>query len=80
MIDDKNVRREAKAAGLLIVPTLAILEQAAQRNLLDLPDAIDRLSKTSFRASKKLFEELLERDRERKQAEAEARQQTENRN
>jgi predicted nucleic acid-binding protein len=78
LIDDKNARREAKAAGLSIIPTLAILEQAAMRGLLDLPNTIDRLSKTSFRSTKKLFEQLLERDRQRKQAEAAARQQTEN--
>jgi predicted nucleic acid-binding protein len=76
-MDDKNARREAKGAGLLIIPTLAILEQAAQRELIDLPEAIDLLSKTSFRASKKLFEQLIERDWQRKQAEAEALRQTE---
>ena len=65
---------------LLIIPTLAILEQAAQRDLIDLPEAIDLLSKTSFRASKKLFEQLLEHDRQRKQAEAEALQQTDHQN
>jgi predicted nucleic acid-binding protein len=80
LMDDKNARREAKAAGLLIIPTLAILEQAAQRGLIDLPEAIDLLSKTSFRAPKKLFEQVLERDRQRKQSEAEAIQQTDHQN
>ncbi|MFN0123267.1 MAG: DUF3368 domain-containing protein [Blastocatellia bacterium] len=40
LIDDRNGRLEAKRAGLTTVPTLAILELAAQRGLIDLPDVI----------------------------------------
>jgi predicted nucleic acid-binding protein len=69
LVDDKNARREAKAAGLRIIPTLAVLEQAAQQDLLDLAEAIDRLTKTSFHVSAKLLKEVIERDRRRKQAE-----------
>lgn len=68
LIDEKNGRREAKRIGLFVVPTLAALEQAAERGLIDLPDTINRLSKTTFHATKKLFDEVLERDRQRKEA------------
>jgi len=67
LIDDKNARREAKDAGLSIVPTLTLLEQAAEQGLIDLPETIDRLRKTSFRATRRLFDEMLERDRQRKE-------------
>jgi predicted nucleic acid-binding protein len=69
LIDDKDARIAAKTRALAVLPTLAILELAAQKNLLDLPDIFDRLSKTTFRAKPELFEQALERDRQRKQAE-----------
>lgn len=68
LIDERAGRQEARRAGLFILPTLTILERAAVRGLLDLPETIDRLSKTTFRASPRLYQEILERDRERKQA------------
>lgn len=68
LIDDKDARIAAKARALVVLPTLAILELAAQKSLLDLPDAIDRISKTTFRAKPELFEQALERERQRKQA------------
>lgn len=67
LIDEAAGREEAKRVGLFILPTLAILERAAARDLINLPETIDRLSKTSFRAAPKLFQEMLDRDRQRKQ-------------
>jgi len=67
LIDEAIGRAEAKRVGLFILPTLIILERAAVRGLLDLPETIARLSKTSFRASPKLIQEILERDYQRKQ-------------
>lgn len=67
LIDEKNGRREAKRVGLFIVPTLAALDQAAERGLIDLPDVINKLSNTTFHATKKLFDEVLDRDRRRKE-------------
>jgi predicted nucleic acid-binding protein len=40
---------------------LGVLEQAASQNLIDLPDVISRLQKTSFRASASLLNSLLKR-------------------
>lgn len=68
LIDEKNGRREAKRIGQFVIPTLAVLEMAAQRNLIDLSDTVDRLSKTSFHASQKLYDDLLDRDRKRKES------------
>ncbi|MBS1789207.1 MAG: DUF3368 domain-containing protein [Acidobacteria bacterium] len=67
LVDDKDARREAQRAGLTIIPTLAILELAARRNLIDLPAVMAQLPKTSFHISQKLYDEMLERDRLRKQ-------------
>jgi predicted nucleic acid-binding protein len=68
LIDDRNGRIEAKRAGVSIVPTMAMLELAAQRDLIDLPTVIDELRKTSFHLPpEKDIQAMLERDRLRKQ-------------
>lgn len=60
-MDDKKGRREAKRLGLIVVGTLAVLKEAADRRLLDLVDTIDRLEKdTSFRMSAGLRKTLIE--------------------
>jgi predicted nucleic acid-binding protein len=61
LIDDRAARKAAEALSLTVLPTLALLEQAAVRELIDLPQAIDRLSKTTFRATPELFDQILER-------------------
>jgi predicted nucleic acid-binding protein len=67
LIDDKDARAEAQRAGLNIIPTLVILELAAKRGLIDLPTVMAELRKTSFRLSQKLYDEIIERNREWKQ-------------
>ncbi len=68
LIDDRAARKAAQALSLTVLPTLALLEQAAARDLIDLPQSIERLSKTTFRATPKLFEQMLERHRELREA------------
>lgn len=67
LIDDKDARAEAQRAGLTVIPTLAILELAARRNLIDLPSVMERLRQTSFHISQKLYDEVMKRDLLRKQ-------------
>ena len=62
LMDERAGRAEAARVGLSVVPTLTILETAAASGLLDLADAFDRLSKTSFRVSPKLLREILTRN------------------
>lgn len=64
LMDERAGRSEAARIGLLVFPTLAILEAAGSKGCLDLPEAINRLSNTSFRASPKLLREILERSRQ----------------
>lgn len=67
LIDDKDGRLEATRRNIPVVGTLGILDEAAERDWLDLPDALARLQQTSFRASAGLINFLLEQDAKRKQ-------------
>ena len=60
IIDDALGRKIALSRGLKITGLLGVLNEAAKRGLLDLPDVINRLQKTTFRASSKLLQLLLE--------------------
>lgn len=66
LMDDKDGRLEAARRSLAVVGTLGVLDKAAERNLLDLPEALARLQQTSFRVAPLLLESLLEKDAERK--------------
>jgi predicted nucleic acid-binding protein len=69
LLDDKGAMVEAKRLGLVTIRTFDILERASKENLLDLPETIDRIKRTSFRLPPaKIIAEILERDRQRKQA------------
>lgn len=70
LIDDRDGRREAKRAGLFIIPTLAALELAAKKDLIDLPEMIERLSKTTFRATRKLLDQIIEKHRKQEERES----------
>ena len=61
LMDERAGRAEAARVGLFIFPTLTLLESAADKGLLDLPEAFERLSKTTFRVSPKLLQAILAR-------------------
>lgn len=70
LVDDRDAAMEAQRHGILTIPTFAILEQAAARNLIDLPKTVDAMRRTTFRLpQEKLIEAMLNRDRQRKEAE-----------
>lgn len=70
LLDDDGAEVEARRLNIPTIRLFAILETAAEGNLLDLPVAVDAMRKTSFRLPPaKTIEEMLERDRKRKQAE-----------
>jgi predicted nucleic acid-binding protein len=66
LLDDSEARRIAHQQGLAVTGTIGILEHAAALNLLDLPDAIARIKRTTFYASDALLQTALDRDAERK--------------
>jgi hypothetical protein len=51
-----------------VIGTLGLLEQAAARGLLELPDTMERLRQTNARLDPELIHAALERDKARKQA------------
>ena len=63
LVDDEGARSEAARRNIPVQGTLGTLDLAAEHGfLVDLPEAIQRLRNTNFRASEKLFEFFLERD------------------
>lgn len=68
LIDEYQGRRVVLAEGLFALPTLAVLERAAERNLIDLPTAIDALRATSYRVRPDLLAAVLRRNSERKRS------------
>jgi len=69
LLDDKGAMVEAKRLGLITIRTFDILERAAKENLLDLPETIEWIKRTSFRLPPaKIINEILGRDRLRKRA------------
>jgi predicted nucleic acid-binding protein len=66
ILDDRDARMEASRRSLIVIGTLRVLEDAAQLGLIDLPQALQRLRQTTFRASEKLVQAMLDRDAVRK--------------
>ena len=66
ILDDKDARLEATRRDLRVIGTLRVLEDAAQLDLIDLPIVLQKLQQTTFRASPKLLQGMLDRDAVRK--------------
>lgn len=66
ILDDRDGRRAARQRNLQVIGTLRLLSDAAERGMLDLPQTIQRLQQTSFRASTELLQLFLDRDAENK--------------
>jgi predicted nucleic acid-binding protein len=62
LIDERKGSTIARQKGLFVAGTLGVLEIAAERELISLPDAITALRRTSFRVSQTLLDEALARD------------------
>lgn len=67
LLDDKRAKNEARRRNIPVITILNIMETAAERGWLDLPDAIARLRQTSFYLpDEDAIKEALERDRQRR--------------
>jgi predicted nucleic acid-binding protein len=66
ILDDRDARIEALRRKLPVIGTLRVLEDAAQLGLVSLPQALERLQQTTFRASAKLLHAMLDRHSARK--------------
>src|SRR5688572_24062141 len=59
LIDEYLGRKVAESEGLFALPTLAVLERAAQRHLLDLAATVEALRRTSYRFRPERIEAAL---------------------
>jgi predicted nucleic acid-binding protein len=66
LIDERDGAAAARRLGLRVTGTLAVLDLAAVRGLLDLKIAFNRLRQTTFRSPLKLMASMLEQDAQRK--------------
>jgi len=55
LLDGRKGRQAARERGLRVSGTLGVIRLAADQGLVTLTDALDRLEKTNFRATPKLF-------------------------
>lgn len=61
ILDEKAARETAFQCGLKVTGLLGILDEATARGLIDSTTAIDRLQRTTFRASPRILKALLDR-------------------
>lgn len=66
LMDERDGVSAARSRGLIVIGTLAVLDIAAARGLLDLPTTFDRLRGTTFRSPERLIATMLEQDSHRK--------------
>jgi predicted nucleic acid-binding protein len=66
LTDDRDATKEARRNNLTVYSTLLILDEAADQDLLDLPQALQLLNQTNFRAPAALVQALLAQDAQRK--------------
>lgn len=65
ILDEQAARTVASQRGLHVTGTLGVLNEAGAQGLVDIPEAVDRLRQTSFRAAPSLYKWLLDQHRQR---------------
>lgn len=71
LVDDGKARDLAIARGLRVMGTVGVLEQAAMRGLVNLPEVLARLVATNFRILRTIIDDALARDAERRRGASE---------
>ncbi len=66
LMDDLDGRKAARRLGLSVVGTIGLLERAAEKQLIKLPEAVSRLRQTNFFIAPEVLNQVLERDRLRR--------------
>lgn len=70
LLDDGLATKEATRLNIAFLSTFTILEEAAKKDLLNLPSAVEKMRQTSFRLPpEQRIQAMLERDLQRKQDE-----------
>jgi predicted nucleic acid-binding protein len=70
LVDDRVARSHAERRGLRVAGTLNVLEAAAERKLLKLPEAIRGLRQTNFHIAEEVLAHILAADAERNSSNA----------
>lgn len=68
LMEDQQARRCANALGVATLGTVGLLEAAAERELVSLSSALEKLRATSFYITDELIENALQRDAARRRA------------
>jgi predicted nucleic acid-binding protein len=66
LIDERAGTEVAREQGIPVLGTLGVLDEAARRELISLPEVIERLKQTSFRYPRAVVARLLEEDAKRR--------------
>jgi predicted nucleic acid-binding protein len=66
LIDERKGAAVALSKGFEVAGTLGVLNLAAERGLIDLADAFDRLKRTNFRYRQELLDVLLKKHADRR--------------
>jgi predicted nucleic acid-binding protein len=66
-MDDMDGRAAARRLGIPTIFTIAILEIAAEKGLVELPAAVAKLKQTSFFISQEILDAALDRDKQRRE-------------
>jgi len=66
LMDDSQARRLAAQLGVITMGTVGILEAAAMRDLVSLPEALEKLRATSCFLAEEVLENALQRDADRR--------------
>jgi predicted nucleic acid-binding protein len=61
LMDDREGVIAARREGFAVTGTLGVLSLAAERRLLDLAEAFNRLKRTNFRFRQEIMDQLLDR-------------------
>ena len=65
ILDERAARTVARQHDLSVIGTLGVLNEAGARGLIDIPETVERLRQTTFRAAPSLYKWLLDRHRHR---------------
>jgi len=65
IVDDYEGRLEANRRNLPVIGALRVLDEAARRQLIDLPEVLRKLKETTFYLSPDLMQWLLDRHKKR---------------
>ena len=66
LIDDRAALAIANQLGIACLGTLAVLDLAAEKGLVDIRAVVSELGKTKFHASQRLIDRLVQRDEARR--------------